>query len=213
MSRSNTLKVRHRTRDEDSRSLEGKGQWMAARRFSEASELTARFIEGTLGFFPGHYGPFVCDESLPLVPYLAALNRSGFLTTTSQPGFTRGHINKQRAFVDGLVKDPEVVRKIDRLSLVSDLYVLVCPRGNPAGIKLPVTIEDFKASGFSGEAWADVEDDYIFGIDNFKEIYNDALFRDLSTTYYVCIIDLCWGRANHLWEVITRELCVDFAKD
>jgi hypothetical protein len=32
--------------------------------------------------------------------------------------------------------------------------------------------------------------------------------RRLREAWSVCVIDLCWGRKDYLWKVLTDELCV-----
>ena len=64
-----------------------KARWRSAKSMSELCELGAGFLEGTVPFFPGYLSPSPADETEPLVEELARLNRSGFLTVGSQPGF------------------------------------------------------------------------------------------------------------------------------
>ncbi len=101
--------------------------WAEAQSFNELCQLRAQLIEGE---------NFLEAESTPLIPYLAALNRAGLLTTCSQPGEDRGH-SKQRAFVSGLASK-EIAERIERLSLCSDLYIMTTPPGHhPNGCRMP----------------------------------------------------------------------------
>jgi hypothetical protein len=193
--------------DEHGRVMADRTKWETAQNFSDLCSLGAEFLEGKLMFFPGYYGPAVEEETVAIGPYLAALNRAGFLTTDSQPGLDNGYSSKQRAFVEGLVKNPIFARLIERLALTSDLYVLVSHRGQAAGLRIPVTIDDFKAFTFAGDSWEDMNGE-AFGIEGFSEVCSEAALRELKETFYVCIIDLCWGRRDYLWQTLARDFLV-----
>ncbi|MDQ3275031.1 MAG: hypothetical protein M3Q39_08390 [Actinomycetota bacterium] len=81
--------------------------WYRARSLADLGELTARWLEGGIGSRPGYQprcGPDV--ETRRLIPTLAALNRGGYLTNSSQPGEAPtvgydGRLWSQRAAVSG----------------------------------------------------------------------------------------------------------------
>ena len=60
--------------------------WEAARTLDEMGELTARWLEGTVAFCPSQPCEGPDWETTDLVPVLAGFNRSGLVTTGSQPG-------------------------------------------------------------------------------------------------------------------------------
>ncbi|MFJ4879946.1 DUF6919 domain-containing protein [Streptomyces sp. NPDC088745] len=91
--------------------------WRAATTFSDLAELTARWLEGDIRSCAGNmpnYGPD--EETLSLIPCLAAANRAGFLTDDSQPGHAAadyaGNLWQQRAAVTGFVADPELLTRL-----------------------------------------------------------------------------------------------------
>ena len=93
--------------------------WREARTLSDLGELTALWLEGRIGSQPGYapgYGPD--PETVPLIPVLAAANRSGYLTTASQPGedgpSSRGERWEQRAAVEGHVADRALLDRLVR---------------------------------------------------------------------------------------------------
>lgn len=93
--------------------------WAEARTVADLSQLMARWLDGDLKSWPGNapgYGPD--DETRSLVPALAAANRAGFLTTCSQPGSDRAGFDgahwRQRAAVEGLVADADMLRRVQR---------------------------------------------------------------------------------------------------
>jgi hypothetical protein len=66
-------------------------RWQAACTLAELGELTALWLEGRLASQPGYqpnHGPN--EETRDLVPVLAELNRAGWLTDVSQPGWGPG---------------------------------------------------------------------------------------------------------------------------
>jgi hypothetical protein len=77
--------------------------WTTATTLADLGELTARWLEGTEDH-PGNFGP-PDEETRELIPVLARLNRSGFITTGSQPGYL-GPDGRQLAAVSGLTADP-----------------------------------------------------------------------------------------------------------
>lgn len=58
--------------------------WREAQTLDELGELTARWIEGTLPYYP-FYGETIDPETEPLQDKLAYFNRNGLVTTFSQP--------------------------------------------------------------------------------------------------------------------------------
>jgi hypothetical protein len=79
--------------------------WASARTLADLGELTAQWLEGKISQSPTYYGP-PNDETARLVPVLAAVNRAGFVTESSQPGFPDGGDGwVQRAAVSGFADD------------------------------------------------------------------------------------------------------------
>lgn len=186
---------------------EARAEWLKATTFRELCELMARFVEGALPCSPGGYDA-MDEESAPLVPALAALNRSGFLTIDSQPGWLEGDCG-QRAFVEGFAL-PETAQGIARKALYTPLYVgvlwphmeassadvwtepgsrtpLAVADGHPYGWLIEPTnvrsaIAPFEEAGLTGEACADLE-----------------------RACWVAVVDLEWGRSDLLWRVLLEE--------
>ncbi|MCX5078787.1 hypothetical protein OHA84_37825 (plasmid) [Streptomyces sp. NBC_00513] len=109
--------------------------WRAATTFSDLGELTARWLEGDIRSRPGimpNHGPD--DETLPLIPRLAAANRAGFLTDDSQPGHDAadraGNLWEQRAAVTGFVADPEILTRLVDSAEQAGLDLLVRFQGD-----------------------------------------------------------------------------------
>ena len=180
--------------------------WREAKTFEELCEINARFIEGDIDFSPIYGASSLDDESKPLVPYLAALNRAGFLTTCSQPGEDDGH-SRQRACVQGLALE-ETALRIERLSLTSDLYIMTAEPGRYNGCMMPITIDFFRPHSWAGSASLDDETGVFNDVLGFEKHCGEGAVRGLREAWEVCVIDLSWGRERYLWDVLANELCV-----
>lgn len=190
--------------------------WRRVECLEDVGELTARWLEGDIGTCPGYYGR-PDEETEELIPTLAALNRSGFVTIGSQPGKgpTRGAWEEpemrwwwQRAAVDGLAQ-PEIADRIQEASAASGLLVV---RHERAGWR---------------SSWDDAVTVTASGPDETPEPGFQAVEhtsfgthlsrRDLSTCLgdasgyagdvpQVTVIDPQWCRNSLLWPVLTEEL-------
>ena len=170
--------------------------WGEPQSFGELCELMACFLEGEGEEAPGCGS--VEEETKPLIPYLAAFNRAGFLTTCSQPGeLSPGW--RQRAFVDGFALE-ETARRIARLALFTDLHIVVAPPGYSAGShQTPVIVRDFMPHGWSG--FTSFEK-----IEFFAEECRSVAVAELRSAWSVSVVDLVWGRLEYLWEKLSEPL-------
>ena len=133
--------------------------WRAARTMADLGDLTARWLEGSVGFRPGYQPRCGPDpETEHLVPVLAAANRSGFVTEGSQPGLdvvgVDGSRWTQRAAVTGFTDDQRVVEQLRAAALHHGLTYEVCvadqSRARPSA-DTTVTWRDGEAvTGFGG---------------------------------------------------------------
>jgi hypothetical protein len=185
--------------------LEAEAAWRRARTFAELCALGARFIEGELPLFPGWLATDIDEETDPLVRYLGAFNRAGFLTLASQPGrpFAPGHDDRvcaQRAFVTGFATEI-AARGLEQLALATDLYVAVYAVDERGGYRVPVGTRGGVPYIWSGYA-AGAEE-----LELFEEHVSGEGLAALSQARYVSVIDLAWGRRRHLWSHLARVLC------
>ena len=183
----------------------GLALWQQASSFQELCELMACFVEGTCKYSPGYTAEDLDEESEPLVEYLAALNRAGFLTECSQPGLDVGH-SKQRAFVTGFAFEAVAVQ-IEKLSLTTDLYVCVSRPGYINGCRMPVTLDMFKAFTWAGDNPIDEETGSFLELVHFEADCGPLAFHELLQACYISVIDLCWGREDYLWQELAKALC------
>ncbi|MGI9175411.1 MAG: DUF6919 domain-containing protein [Rhodothermales bacterium] len=176
---------------------EAREAWSAARSFQDLCGLIASFIEGNLPYMPGYSGSEVDEETNSIAPYLAVLNRSGFLTIRSQPGQNEPDW-KQRAFVDGYALEP-VARYLSTLTLSTDLLVVTAPPGVEVGYRLPVILRDFQPHGWAGSTSFDE-------LSVFAEDCSTSALAELQQAWSVSVVDLAWGRERHIWEELTKAL-------
>lgn len=182
--------------------------WHSASTLADVGQLTARWLEGDLPAVPGYFGP-PDEETLPLVPVLAALNRGGFVTSSSQPGRAGrdrdGILWEQRAAIEGFT-GPVLTHRIAEAARRAGLTVIT---HNPAwlprwriryGQVLPVTRRDG-------------EDVTSFGAARPRRYLRDswtgygachrAAVDAVCSAWQVTVIDPQWGRQDLLWSVLT----------
>lgn len=131
--------------------------WAKASTFAELADLTARWLEGDLavGDHPGYPSdegePIGPDpETAPLAGTLAALNRRGWLTITSQPGerySSDGVQVVQHAGVEGWVVSEELRTSLTAFAREHALVLTTHRIGEPGAhgalpYGLPVTLVD-----------------------------------------------------------------------
>lgn len=182
--------------------------WKSARTLADLGNLTARWLEGELPDVPGYDGP-PDEETLPLVPVLATLNRAGYVTICSQPGETGpgydGALWEQRAAVEGFADDTLVLRLI----IAAAAAGLAVIHHNPArrarrwtrcGQMLPVTRRNGKDYTWFGAhpSRLNLSDDWT----GYGSCHPDAVDAVLNA-WQVTVIDPEWGRNDLLWEVLS----------
>jgi hypothetical protein len=182
--------------------------WATARTLADLGELTAQWLEGKLPSVPGYCGA-PDDETLPLVPVLARLNRAGFVTDCSQPGEIDGEYDcEQRAAVQGYADH----YLTSTLSLTAHAAGLLTVLFGPA--ELPrwryrygkaVTVTRVNGQHFTG-----------FGVQIPRRHIRDAHLgygmcdRDavdaIEAAWQVTLVDPEWGRESLLWDVLDAAL-------
>ena len=186
--------------------------WAQAETLRGLGDVTARWLEGEFKYHPGGYDEGPAGETTDLIPALAALNRSGFVTSGSQPGEAPtwgfdGRVWQQRAAVDGFTDTATA----DRLEAACQDAGLVCIRNGQAGWRthwkhsVPVT-----ASPVDGLRVSDDDPYYVhthFGTHLSRKQVNFTFdgygYEALRDAEQVTIIDPEWGRNDRLWSTLT----------
>jgi hypothetical protein len=171
---------------------EARRLWAKARSFDDLCNLTVRFLKRELPLTPTHYGP-VDPETTTIAPALIDLNRRGFLTVCSQPGVAEGSF-AQRAYVDGVAPKATALALAAK-TLHSDLLVHVLPPGDDRGIGIPITVEDGRPFTWGCQGHGSDVDAYV-------EMCGVGIANVLSDAWSVSVVDLSWGRAEYMWDVL-----------
>jgi hypothetical protein len=179
-------------------------RWAQARTLAEVGELTAQWLEGHIDSQPGYGGKVDVDEddAPGLTGTLAALNRAGFMTTSSQAGFD-GHDAagvhwQQYAAVTGFATADTVGWLQHAADTNPGLHLTHCGRATSHAVD-PVTWRDGEvATDFGNRMPArDIRDDWVgYGV-----CHPDAVDA-LVAAEQVVIRDTETGRNDRLWPVL-----------
>jgi hypothetical protein len=168
-----------------------RNRWARPLGLTEVGELTAQWLEGTVNWSPWQAGSSADDETLPLVPYLAAMNRLGYITDFSQPGVP----GDQRAAISGFCHRPQA-ECLASLSLESELVALTEYPDVESAYEIPITQQDERTfTILPGRPVIDAS----WGL-------NSRMLSLLSGCYYVSIVDPSWGRDDLLWTSVAAAL-------
>ncbi|SRR6266568_756696 len=180
--------------------------WAAARTLADLGELTAQWLEGRIASVPGYCGT-PADETIPLVPVLARLNRAGFVTDTSQPGeIEPGY--EQRAAVQGYADQYLASRLVLAAHDAGLMTVLFSPAELPRWryrYGRSVTVTRVGGRRFTG-----------FGVQIPRRHIRDAHLgygvcdreatAAIEAAWQVTLADPEWGREALLWDVLDAAL-------
>lgn len=166
-------------------------RWAQPLTLLELGQLTAQWLEGSVRRHPWNGGSPPDHETRPLVPYLTAMNRLGYITEFSQPGIA----NAQRASVAGFCERAQA-ECLASVSLESELIVVTEYPGVEATYELPITQDEKRT--FTVLAGRSIVDE-TWGL-------HPRTLALLSECHYVSICDPCWGRDDLLWVSIVAAL-------
>jgi len=173
--------------------------WREAHTFEDFCELTAKWIEGKLKYYP-LYGECIDSETIPLRGTLAEFNRRGFLTMDSQPAQPLDeHGCGQRAYVMGYACE-DLAKRIASLTENTDLLVLIFEPGVDNGHRIWARVHEFHPVTCVGGAIASTL------LSLFEQTCGEAAMLSLKSMWRVIVIDLQWGRKTYLWEHVRRIL-------
>lgn len=167
--------------------------WTACSSFNDLCAAMIRFVRAELSFCPGRGGP-PDPETDATRAKLVSLNETGLLTMCSQPGIAERAI-VQRAFVDGFVRKDQALILAEK-GLYADIYLEVfAPEWGAAGARIPITQSD----GYPFSWGGDVD---VGAVQHFAEVCGFRAIAELTEAWQFSAIDLRWGRADHLWNVL-----------
>lgn len=177
--------------------------WHSARSIGDLGCAMADWLEGRVPSWPGcAAGPD--DETLPLVPVLARLNRRGFVTTLSQPGddgtCTDGRPWTQRAVVEGYIAagDP-LLNRVIRAARAAGLIVTAHGAGRAVGPRRGLTVSRWAGEprtgcgGRHGRSYRRAE---------WRGAGRRARRQLAREGVALAVIDPVWGRDDVLWDLL-----------
>lgn len=170
-------------------------RWEKARTVADLGELTAQWLEGSVASQPGYWpncGP--AEETTDLVPVLAGLNRAGYLTDCSQPGW-EGESCRQRAAISGYVEAP-MLGRIRAAVAGTGLILVVHTTTTPRRERVTVTLSG--GQPFTGFGHRLSRCDIAW---QFEVCHPDAIAA-LCQAWQVSIVDPVWGRDDVLWPLL-----------
>lgn len=182
--------------------------WKNAHTLADLGELTAQWLEGRIDSHPGCIVDEASEpdeETLSIVPTLAACNRRGFVTMDSQPGMAArawgGGFWEQRAAVDGFIGDRRLLKDLKRAAGRAGLTLIAHGPGAwdfGADRNIAATRVDGKDCTWFGE-----KKERAHRVDEWEGV-SRAGIRRLTAAWQVLIIDLKWGRNDRLWPALDR---------
>ncbi|MFD8226887.1 DUF6919 domain-containing protein [Streptomyces massasporeus] len=181
--------------------------WRDVRSIDELGGAMAGWLEGRIASQPGcSAGPD--EETAPLVPVLARLNRRGFVTTCSQPGETGpaydGQPWEQRAAVEGWIscRNP-LLGPLIRRARGAGLIVTAYGPGRSIGPRRGLTVTrwgDEAHTGFGGRPRRFQRHAEMPGIGR------GARTELRRHGVALAVIDPVWGRDTRLWPLLDRVI-------
>jgi hypothetical protein len=186
-------------------------RWRAATTLADMAELTAQWLTGDMRRHPA-YGmlrsPGPDPETSAIAADLAAINRAGFLTDSSQPGEETtshgGFFYRQRAAVEGFMS-PAAADRLEKAAAGQDGIVVIVHRG-----KLPRRRADYSRLIPVSMSGHRVNTEFGAYIDRrYLTMSYDWASREaldaLCSARQVTVIDLTWGR-NTMWSWLVTAL-------
>lgn len=174
--------------------------WTKARTLADLGHLTGDWLEGRLeGEHPGGYDR-PDDETVPLIPSLAAANRTGLVTIGSQPGVIeefQGQRIEQHAWVEVLTVDQELLLTVTVEAWRRGIHVVAHEGpGRDLGYAFPITIVDGGPFTWAGRR---------YGYDDLTLLW-EGCHRDsiaaVVGAWQVTLIDPVVGCNGRLWRVL-----------
>jgi hypothetical protein len=179
--------------------------WQSARSLADLGELTAQWIEGTIGEQPGYCGPSDLDDPERLVPVCTALCRAGFVTTQSQEAFDGAGYDgahwEQRAAVEGFATGEMAARLLavayrNRLCVISH-GPSTLPRW---GVRYGTAVAVTRRAGRDYTGFGTLlSRGHVRGV--YGDLHPDAVGA-VCSAWQVTVIDPAWGRPGALWRVL-----------
>jgi hypothetical protein len=183
--------------------------WQSARTLADLGELTAQWIEGTIGEQPGYCGP-TDIETPEMARVLTALNRAGYMTTQSQAGVTGPGYDgagwEQRAAVEGFASPIAAYLLMDAAEKAGLWFTGHDPRKLPrwrirTGGAVVITTR-------AGEPYTQfgVQFSRRFLRGTYAGVCDPLAVAAVCSAWQVTVIDPEWGRPGLLWRTLRNAI-------
>lgn len=189
-----------------------RAHWASAQTTDDLGQRVRDFLTGACPFQPGYWATAPDPETTYLIDFLADYCRSGFTTTESQPGMREtegfdGRLWQQRAFVAGLMREPDATALSDTLAC-TDLIIMKSTLTQDSDFwpTLPVTLRAGVRHTHIGVRLS--ADDAV----GFFADYTAIPRHELDALVWVQIFDPVWGRNDFLWPTVHLALTNDRAR-
>jgi hypothetical protein len=179
-------------------------RWAAARTVPDLGRLIADWMEGSITSQPAYeaqFGP--AEETVELIPTLAAANRAGYLTDDSQPGHSGlgydGAHWEQRAAVIGFVghDDKRLLDVLARTAKAAGLIVVQRAASDRSRDSIPVTTREGEVGTDYGHTFSARDLRHMWG-----HCCDPDAVRALIEATQVTLVDPKYGPQQRLWDVL-----------
>lgn len=185
-------------------------RWAYARTLRDVGELTALWLEGELASQPGYMANCGPDlETRDLIPVLAALNRAGWVTDVSQPGWGPGagydgETWAQRAGVSGFV-ERGLADQVEAAAKAAGL--LMVRHNRPGRWRDGVTVTTRAGQPYTGfgARWSRRELNFRYAA------CGDQALAQIHAAVQLTVIDPQWGVSERLWTLLNYVIQEDSA--
>lgn len=180
-------------------------RWGTARTLGDLGHVAADWLEGHVPGGHPNGSDSLDDETAPLVPLLARLNRAGFCTDTSQPGCAGPGIDgawwEQRAGVDGWIAFGPLFDRIRHHARRAGITVVAYRPGSRPRAGIPATTRDHEPCMWYG-VWEPhrIHAHWVWGG------VGGGAMRQLRTATRLTLIDPKWGPSDRLWDALDKAV-------
>ena len=193
--------------------------WWTANSLPVLGQLTADWLEGRSLFLPAYCATGPDPETTDLIPTLAALNRAGLVTDSSQPGHGPvegydGRMWLQRAYVSGYTDAGTIHSLAATLAHHDDLILWCRPvkhgarKPAPDRDYFPATIRENDDTAETGEYDVNTVAGLTPTRRDVKDLYrgelNPAAIKTLQRAWHVTVADTEYRTDGRLWAFLAE---------
>lgn len=176
--------------------------WKAARSFGDLCDTMTAFCRGEIFDTPIHGGPLE-DESDSIRDELILLNKSGLLTTCSQPGMMISNEYWQRAFLTAFIGSKEEAEVLAYMLITTEIYIADYHHFEPEYFPGSIAHRQIPVA-FDKEPCLWVSNGQKDDLRHFMAA-NENAYEILAECPWLVFVDFCWGR-NDMFRKIAEAM-------